>query len=272
MSVRNCKIVGCSGEIHRIAAWITYFLMIVLSIWISRVSIEVWRVCAARSRRQSRFLFLRFFLTLLIITDNDCILVVMEMTTSSTIVLSSPRTIKTQDHPIQGTTHLIVSSYSAALVWFAQSCQFGRHLHMTALCRIEVLTSDSILKWSPWQCAFQGILSILHVRRYISISCPCMESLVKGWLRHLRDRRSSERHIIIRQIYLVHQIIYLLLVLSLCLVKISHHDWHLSWKVNQSRCLLLLAFGTSSQRIIGETLPGVWAGLLAFLSSEWASV
>ena len=78
------------------------------------------------------------------------------------------------------------------------------------------------------QSIFQGVFPVLHVWRDISISCPRMKPLVKGGLRHLRDRGGRERHIIIWQLYLAHQVIYLLLVLCLCLVKISHHDGDLS--------------------------------------------
>jgi hypothetical protein len=51
-----------------------------------------------------------------------------------------------------------------------------------------------------------------------------MESLVEGRLRHLRYRGCCEGYIIVWQLYLIHQIIYLLFVLCLCLVQISHHN------------------------------------------------
>ena len=64
--------------------------MIVLSIRVPRVSIEVRRVSAAGSRRQWRLLLLHFLLTLLIVTHNHSILVVvMEVTAPSPVVSAS---------------------------------------------------------------------------------------------------------------------------------------------------------------------------------------
>ena len=72
--------------------------MIIFTVRITTISIEVRRVGSARSYSE-RCLILGLFLTLLLVTDYDCILV-LEMTASSAVVLSSPCAIKTQDHPI----------------------------------------------------------------------------------------------------------------------------------------------------------------------------
>jgi hypothetical protein len=116
--MRHSKIIGGISEIHGIAARVPNFLMIVLSIRIPpSVSIEVRGVSAAGSRRQ-RGLLLRLLLTLLIITDNHGILVVLQVTPSGSIVLGSPGPIKAKDHTIQGATHLIMSGHSPTLIRF----------------------------------------------------------------------------------------------------------------------------------------------------------
>ncbi len=70
---------------------------------------------------------------------------------------------------------------------------------------------------------------------------------MKGRLRELRDGGCCQGHIIIWELYLVHQVINLLLVLSLGLVEISHHDRDLSGEVDLGSLLLrLLTFGTSA--------------------------
>ena len=118
MSMRHSKIIGGISEIHGIAARVPDFLMIILSIRIPpSVSIEVRRVSAAGSRRQ-RGLLLRLLLTLLIITDNHSILVVLHVTPPGSIILGSPCTIKAKYHTIQGAAHLIMSGHSPTLIRF----------------------------------------------------------------------------------------------------------------------------------------------------------
>ncbi len=99
MSVRHSQIICGIGEVHGIAGWVTELLMIVLSVRVPRhrVSIEVRRVSAARSRRQRRLLLFTFLLTLLIVTHNHGILVVvvMQMTAPGPVVLSPTGAIET---------------------------------------------------------------------------------------------------------------------------------------------------------------------------------
>jgi hypothetical protein len=116
--MRHSKIIGSISEIHGIAARVPDLLMIILSIRIPpSVSIEVRGVSAAGSRRQ-RGLLLRLLLTLLIITYNHGILVVLQVTPPGSIVLRTSRTIKAKYHPIQGATHLIMSRDSPTLIGF----------------------------------------------------------------------------------------------------------------------------------------------------------
>jgi hypothetical protein len=118
MSMRHSKIIGGISEIHGIAARVPDFLMIILSIRIPpSVSIEVRGVSATGSRRH-RGLLLRLLLTLLIITYNHGILVVLHVTPPGSIILGSPGAIKAEYHTIQSPAHLIMSGHSPTLIGF----------------------------------------------------------------------------------------------------------------------------------------------------------
>jgi hypothetical protein len=97
---------------------------------------------------------------------------------------------------------------------------------LIALSGVEMLTPNRILQASDANAAATTCIVLCRVQLLLILAC--FEFGVEGRLRDLRDRRCSQRFIVIWQVHLVHQVVDLLLKVSLSLVKIRLHHGELS--------------------------------------------